>query len=287
MLRRYIYLNIYIAKNSGFCFGVKRALKKTLEAVEEEKNKIFTFGPLIHNTQAISRLNNLGVESTDNIDDAKDSTLIIRSHGISLEIYDEAKAKNVQIIDLTCPFVRRVQEIAKEYYDKGYKIVIIGNPNHPEVIGINGWCNYSAYIVEEIEEVEKLPFTPKMCVVAQTTITFEKWNTIIKELDKKTDEIREFNTICLATKERQEASAEIAKKVDAMIVIGGYHSSNTQKLYKVSKSYCDNSIHIETADELPLEIFNECKDVGITAGASTPDWIINEVIKKIENEGGD
>ncbi|WP_432664864.1 4-hydroxy-3-methylbut-2-enyl diphosphate reductase [Wukongibacter baidiensis] len=280
-------MNIYIAKNSGFCFGVKRALKKTLEAVKQEENKIFTFGPLIHNTQVINRLNSLGVKSTDKIEDAEDSTLIIRSHGIPLKIYDDADEKNVEIIDLTCPFVRRVQEIAKEYHNKGYKIVIIGNPKHPEVIGINGWCNNSAYIIEEIAEVEKLPFIPKMCVVAQTTITFEKWNTIIKELDKKADEIREFNTICLATKERQEASAEIAKKVDAMIVIGGYHSSNTQKLFKVSKSYCDNSIHIETAEELPLEIFEGCKDVGITAGASTPDWIINEVVKKIENEGGD
>jgi len=280
-------LNIYVAKNSGFCFGVKRALKKTFEAVEQNEKRIFTFGPLIHNTQVISKLSSLGVGSVDKIEDAKDSTLIIRSHGIPLKIYDEAEKHNIEIIDATCPFVRRVQEIAKEYYGKGYQIVIIGNPNHPEVIGIKGWCNNNAYVIEETKEVEELPFIEKMCVVAQTTITMEKWNSIIKELDRKANEIREFNTICLATKDRQKACADTAKKADAMIVIGGYHSSNTQKLFQICSSFCNNSIHIETAEELPLEMLEGCKNVGITAGASTPDWIINDVIKKIENEGGD
>ncbi|MCG8538726.1 MAG: 4-hydroxy-3-methylbut-2-enyl diphosphate reductase [Clostridia bacterium] len=277
-------MNIYVAQNSGFCFGVKRALKKTFDAITEEENVIFTFGPLIHNDQVINRLKDLNVKSVENIEEAKDSTLIIRSHGIPLDIYDKAKELNIEIIDATCPFVRRVQEIAREYYNKSYQIVIIGNPKHPEVIGINGWCHNSAYIVEKVSRMEEFPFTEKMCVVAQTTITLEKWNTIIKELNKKTNELREFNTICLATKQRQEVSADIAKKVDAMVVIGGYHSSNTQKLFRICKKYCEKSLHIETADELPLEIFKECKDVGITAGASTPAWIIKEVVKRIERE---
>lgn len=280
-------MKIYVAQNSGFCFGVKRALKKTFEAVKEKDNSIFTYGPLIHNKQVIDKLKKSGVKSVDTIDEAKDSTLIVRSHGVPLNIYDIAKANNIDIIDATCPFVRRVQEIAKEYYNKGYRIVIIGNPNHPEVIGINGWCNNSAYIIEKYEQLEEIDLTQKMCVVAQTTITLEKWNTIVKELSKKADELREFNTICLATKDRQEACADIAKKVDAMIVIGGYHSSNTQKLFEISKSYCDNSIHIETADELEFDMFEGCENVGITAGASTPEWIINDVIKKIESKGGE
>ncbi len=280
-------MNIYVAKNSGFCFGVKRALKKAYELAGQEKNIIYTYGPLIHNKQVISKLEDLDVISVDSIEEAKGSTLIIRSHGIPLNIYEDADKNNIEILDATCPFVRRVQETAKEYYDKGYQIVIIGNPEHPEVIGINGWCNNKAYIVENIDQVNDMPFINKMCVVAQTTITFEKWNNIIKELNNKSDDIREFNTICVATKSRQEASAEIAKKVEAMVVIGGYHSSNTQKLYKICKSYCDNSIHIETADELLLDMFEGINDIGITAGASTPDWIINDVIKKIENKGGD
>lgn len=280
-------MKIYVAQNSGFCFGVKRALRKTFEAVKEKDNSIYTYGPLIHNKQVIDKLKKSGVKSVEKIDDAKDSTLIIRSHGIPLDIYDKAKMSNIEIIDATCPFVRRVQEIVKEYYNKGYKIIIIGNPNHPEVIGINGWCNDSADIIEEYNEIEKIDFAQKMCVVAQTTITIEKWNSIVKELNKKTKELREFNTICLATKDRQEACADIAKKVDAMIVIGGYHSSNTQKLFEISKNYCNKSMHIETADELEFKKLEGCEKVGITAGASTPEWIINDVIKKIENKGGD
>lgn len=282
-----MHLNIYVAKNSGFCFGVKRALKKAYEVADQEKSEIYTYGPLIHNNQVISKLEDLNVRSVDSIEKAQNSTLIIRSHGIPLNIYDDAEKNDVQVIDATCPFVRRVQEIAKEYHDKGYDIVIIGNPNHPEVIGIKGWCDNKAYIIEEIEQVKDIPFLDKMCVVAQTTITLEKWSSIINELKKKSDDIKEFNTICAATKTRQEASAEIAKKVDVMIVIGGYHSSNTQKLYLICKDYCKNTIHIETVDELRLEKLEGCNNIGITAGASTPDWIINDVIKKIENKGGD
>lgn len=280
-------MKIYVAQNSGFCFGVKRALKKTFDAAKDDKKRIFSYGPLIHNKQAIDKLKSVGVESVDSIENAEKSTLIIRSHGIPLDIYDKAKKKNIEIIDATCPFVRRVQEIAREYYNKGYKVVIIGNPNHPEVIGINGWCDNNAYIIENEDGVKDIDFTPKMCVVAQTTITLEKWNSIINKLNEKAEKLREFNTICLATKVRQESCADIAKKVDVMIIVGGYHSSNTQKLFEISKKYCKNSIHIETADEIPVEKFEGCEKVGITAGASTPEWIINDVVKKIENEGGD
>ncbi|MCT4565195.1 MAG: 4-hydroxy-3-methylbut-2-enyl diphosphate reductase [Maledivibacter sp.] len=280
-------MKIYVAQNSGFCFGVKRALNKTFEAVKKKEKNIYTYGPLIHNKQVIDKLRESGVESVDDIDHAKESTLIIRSHGIPLDIYDKAQIGNIEIIDATCPFVRRVQEIVKEYYDKGYKIIIIGNPDHPEVIGINGWCNNSATIVEDSNQIDNVEYNEKMCVVAQTTITLEKWNSIVNVLYKKTEELREFNTICLATKHRQESCADIAKKVDMMIVIGGYHSSNTQKLFEISKSYCDKSVHIETADELDFQSLQGCEKVGITAGASTPEWIINDVIKKIEGKGGE
>ncbi len=280
-------MKIFVAENSGFCFGVKKAINKTMEAINEQYKKIYTYGPLIHNKQETDRLSKLGVKSIDNLEEAKDSQVIIRSHGVPLRFYEDAKKYNVEIIDATCPFVRKVQKIAKKFYEEDYQIIIAGNPRHPEVIGINGWCNNSAFIVEDEKDVKKLPISKKICLVAQTTLTLEKWNLIINKLEEKTNELRAFNTICLATKERQKSCAETAKKVDLMIVIGGYHSSNTQKLYNISKKYCEKTIHIETAEELPLKDFHKFNAIGITAGASTPDWIINNVIKKLEDKGGD
>lgn len=277
-------MKIIIAENSGFCFGVKKAISRTFDASRKSRKNIFTYGPLIHNKQVIEELNSLGVKATDDIKEARDSILIIRSHGVSLEIYDKARQYNIELIDATCPFVRKVQKIAREHYEKGYQVIIVGNPNHPEVIGINGWCNNNAIIVENIQDVDILPNFRKICIVAQTTITFEKWDEITKKLKEKADEIKIFNTICLATKERQEACAKLASEVDIMIVIGGYHSSNTQKLYNISKKYCDKTIHIETFDELPLNLFNKDSVIGITAGASTPEWIINDVIKKLKEK---
>ncbi|RKD27708.1 4-hydroxy-3-methylbut-2-enyl diphosphate reductase [Caminicella sporogenes DSM 14501] len=279
-------MNIIVAENSGFCFGVKRAINKTFEASKKNKKKIFTYGPLIHNNQVINKLEKLGINSIEKIEDAKNSILIIRSHGVPLEIYDRAKEYDIELIDTTCPFVRKVQTIAKEYHEKDYQIIIVGNPNHPEVIGINGWCNNEAIIIESIDEANKLSVFDKICVVAQTTITLEKWNSITKKLKEKAREVIEFNTICLATKERQDACAKLAKKADIMIVIGGYHSSNTQKLYNISKKYCKNTIHIETAENLPLNIFNKDDIIGVTAGASTPEWIINDVINKLKEKVG-
>lgn len=280
-------MKIFIAKNAGFCFGVKEAIDKTLNYVKESNKKIYTYGPLIHNTQVIKYLKDLGVHSIENLEEAKNSIIIIRSHGVPLDFYDKANKYNINIVDATCPFVRKVQKIAREYYKKGYQIIIVGNANHPEVIGINGWCNNKSYIIENENQVEKILKFDKICAVAQTTLTLEKWNKVVNKLSEKTNEFREFNTICLATKERQEACADIAKKVEAMIVIGGYHSSNTQKLYDISKKYCKDTIHIEEAKELPLNQYKGLSKVGITAGASTPDWIIKDVIKKLENKGGD
>lgn len=277
-------MEIIIADNAGFCFGVKKAMNKTLDAISNNNAKaIHTYGPLIHNNQVIEKLESMGVSSVENIQDAKDSIVIIRSHGVPLKIYDLAKEYNSEIIDATCPFVRKVQKIAKEYYDKGYTIVIIGNPNHPEVMGINGWCDNNAFIVKGLEDIDSINESDKICVVAQTTITTELWNEVIAELQKKTADLETFNTICTATKERQTSCADVSKEVDAMIVIGGYHSSNTQKLLQISKKYCKKTYHIETAQELPVEDIKDSEKIGVTAGASTPDWIIKEVIEKMNN----
>ncbi|QXM06048.1 bifunctional 4-hydroxy-3-methylbut-2-enyl diphosphate reductase/30S ribosomal protein S1 [Crassaminicella indica] len=277
-------MKIIIADNAGFCFGVKQAMNKTINAIgNNNSKKIYTYGPLIHNNQVIKRLQCRGVFSVENLEDAKDNILIIRSHGVPLYIYDLAKNYNIEIIDATCPFVRKVQKTAKEYYDKGYTIVIIGNPKHPEVIGINGWCNNDAYIVQNVEDIDKIKHLDKICVVAQTTITLELWNHIVEKLEKKAKSLEKFNTICTATRERQEACADVAKKVDAMIVIGGFHSSNTQKLVQIGKMYCKNTYHIETAEKLPIEELKNLNKIGVTAGASTPDWIIKEAIQKMNN----
>ncbi|WZL74943.1 bifunctional 4-hydroxy-3-methylbut-2-enyl diphosphate reductase/30S ribosomal protein S1 [Clostridiaceae bacterium 35-E11] len=277
-------MEVLLAENAGFCFGVKEAMTKTFSAVNKNKNrKIYTYGPLIHNNQVINKLETMGVWSVDELKDAKDNVMIVRSHGVPLEVYDLAQDYNIEIMDATCPFVRKVQKLAKEYYEKGYSIIILGNSKHPEVIGINGWCNNSAYIIEDIADLKKISNYDKICLLAQTTVTLELWDLIVVEIAKKAREFKKFNTICTATKERQSSCAEVAKRVDAMIVIGGYHSSNTQKLVQISKKYCENTYHIETAEELPINHIKHLNKIGVTAGASTPDWIIKEAIEKMDN----
>jgi 4-hydroxy-3-methylbut-2-enyl diphosphate reductase len=277
-------LEIIVADHSGFCFGVKEAINKTFHAANEIKDKeIYTFGPLIHNSQVIDQLKSLGIDSTDKLDQNPNSTIIVRSHGVPLHFYEDAKTHHVQLIDATCPFVRKVQNIAREYYLKGYCIVIVGDPKHPEVIGINGWCDNHAYIVKDEHSLKDIRNCEKMCVVAQTTITQDLWDRITLNLESKAGIVEKFNTICIATKDRQSSCAKVASQVDAMIVIGGHHSSNTQKLVQISKKYCKNTYHIETVEELPMNQIINMKKIGITAGASTPDWIIKEVIDKMSN----
>lgn len=277
-------MNIIVAKNAGYCFGVKQAIQKTFDAVDLDQDKpIKTYGPLIHNSQVVHQLQSLGVESIDNVQEENDCILIVRSHGVPLIIYEQAEENNIEIIDATCPYVRKVQKIVHEYHKRGYAIVIIGDPNHPEVIGINGWCENKAYVLHDESQICGLPNFENLCVVAQTTITLELWKSVLERLKHKTAQIEAFNTICVATQERQVSCAEVAKQVDFMIVIGGYHSSNTQKLLQISQKYCSQTYHIETADDLPIELIKNIKKIGITAGASTPDWIIKEVIVKMSS----
>ncbi len=276
-------MKILIAENSGFCFGVSRAVDTTVAEISKTKNNLFSLGPLIHNEQETKRLENLGLKVIDNIENAKNSKVIIRSHGVPLEIYALAEKNNIEIIDSTCPFVRKIQIKVKEFYQKEYQIVIIGNPKHPEVIGINGWCENSAIIINSQTDIENMSKYDKICIVAQTTLTQESFEKFSKLISKKSQEVEIFNTICSATKERQLACEKIAKQSDAVIIIGGYHSSNTQKLVDISKKFCKNIYHIETPDELPIKEIVQYKTIGITAGASTPEWIIKEVIKKMND----
>lgn len=277
-------MKIIIADYSGFCFGVENAIDTSLKETERKDSDIYSLGPLIHNNQVIDLLNDKGINIIGDIEEVKNKKVIIRSHGVPFEIYEKAKENNIEIVDCTCPFVRKIQEKVKEFYEKGYTIIIVGNPNHPEVIGIKGWCNNKAYVIETEEDVNKVKESSKMCIVAQTTITNEKFEKLSKLAAQKGKEVEIFNTICNATKLRQESCAKVAKQVDAMIVIGGYHSSNTQKLVQISKKYCSKTYHIETADELPMDEIKNLKTVGVTAGASTPEWLIKEVVNKMEKD---
>ena len=274
-------MEIIVAENSGFCFGVKEAMKKTQETIKENKGKgrrIYTYGPLIHNTQVTRKLEKQGVRCIDSLEEIMEgSIVIVRSHGVPKSFYQQAEQKKIEVVDATCGHVRKIQETARQNYEKGKKVIIIGNKNHPEVIGINGWCGNSATIIENKEDA-KIISSDNICIVAQTTITKSLWDEVISILDNKLLSIEKHNTICLATEKRQKSCEETAKRVEAMIIIGGKHSSNTQKLYAISKKFCKISYFIETKDDLPLNDFKKYNKIGIAAGASTPEWIIKEVI---------
>ena len=278
-------MKVKIAKNAGFCFGVKRAMNMAWHELEERENGIYALGPLIHNKQAVSKYEDKGLKTVNNLSDIpSNENVIIRSHGVGEDIYIQSKEKDINVIDTTCPFVKKIHKIAKDYSEKGYKIIVIGDKNHPEVIGINGWCKEDAIIIKTLDEIDNLnlDINEKYCVVSQTTINLDLYNSIVKILSEKLSKIVFKNTICSATKERQFSAKELSKEVDCMVVIGGKHSSNTQKLVDICSDVVP-TFAIETKDELDINELKKFDTVGVTAGASTPDWIINEVINFIES----
>ncbi|RDY28354.1 4-hydroxy-3-methylbut-2-enyl diphosphate reductase [Romboutsia weinsteinii] len=278
-------MKVKIAKNAGFCFGVKRAMKMAWDEVEQHSDNIYALGPIIHNKQAVSKYEEKGLKTVEEIENIPSQNhMIIRSHGVSEEIYTTAKNKDINVVDTTCPFVKKIHYIVRDNYNQGYNIIVIGDKNHPEVIGINGWCNNSAIIIKNIEDLNsiELDSSYKYCVVAQTTINLDLYKNIVEQLSLKLNDIIFNNTICSATKVRQEAAKELSNEVDCMIVVGGKHSSNTQKLVQICKEYVP-TFAIETCDELAIEDLKSYSLIGLTAGASTPDWIIKEVIDFVES----
>ena len=278
-------MEVRIADNAGFCFGVKRAMKMAWDELENKsENNIYSLGPLIHNKQAVDRYKEKGLVEMDNLESIpSESKLIIRSHGVAEKVYTESKAKNMEIVDTTCPFVKKIHDIVKDFSDRGYKIIIVGNPNHPEIIGINGWCNNEAIVINKLEEIDDITFDPTQiyCVVSQTTANLESFDKIVDKLKTKINNLTVKNTICFATKERQISAIDLAREVDCMVVIGGKHSSNTQKLVNICKDLVP-TFSVETKEELEKEKFAGFKVAGVTAGASTPDWIIEEVINYLK-----
>ena len=266
---------IKVAKTAGFCYGVKRAVNSVYDEIKNG-TKLATLGALIHNPQVIGDLAEKGVIAYDNPDDIPDGyTIVIRAHGVGKETYD--KIKNRPHIDLTCPFVEKIHKIVSEYHNKGYGIVIVGDKNHPEVKGINGWCGNNALVIYDINEQIDENFSKKpVCVVAQTTIKREIFSQIVQNVKKTCKSTLIFDTICSATKDRQTETAALSEESDCMIVIGGRESSNTRKLFEIAKERCGEAYHIETYEEIPQKTYNK---IGITAGASTPHRIIEEVVK--------
>lgn len=275
-----------MAKTAGFCFGVDKAINTVNTIINTSANSIYTLGPIIHNEQVVESFKNKGVKVINEIEEIDEieegSNIVIRAHGITPEQHSRLLEKGLNVIDATCPYVKKIQKLVKKKYDEGWKVVIVGDKNHPEVKGINGWCNNEAFIVNSVDELDEWKNeVDKICVVAQTTITLNKWEAINKYLEKKFENIIKFDTICNATTQRQIEAIEIAKQVDIMIVIGGYSSSNTQKLYEVCLNYCPETYKVGMPGDLPLEYIKKHNKIGLTAGASTPDWIIKEVIEKM------
>lgn len=279
--------NIILAESAGFCFGVKRAVEEAVKIKEKYDRTIYTLGPLIHNKDAVEYLknNNIYPVELSSIDTLKEGdVIIIRSHGVPEDVYEDLNRRKLVVVDATCPYVSNIQKKVKNYYDLGYTIIIVGDKDHPEVIGINGWCGNSSIISKDGENFESLP--RRVCVVSQTTEKQENWEKVLNKVIKSSKEIVAFNTICSATEVRQKSAEKISKEVDAMVVIGGFNSSNTTKLYEICKKNCPDTVHVENAGEIPDYIINSknIKKIGVTAGASTPDWIIKEAIFKMNDE---
>ena len=277
-------MNVELAKTAGFCFGVKRAVETVYEQARCHKSrKIYTYGPIIHNEEVIKDLQKQGVEvirSEEELEGLDDGVVVIRSHGVARHIYDLIEKKNITCVDATCPFVKKIHRIVDEESKKGSHIVIIGNSSHPEVEGIRGWSKERVSVIQSAEEAEHFRMEEegrKVCVVAQTTFNYKKFKELVEILDKKGYDIIVLNTICNATKERQEEARRIAGRVEAMVVIGDSRSSNTQKLFEICKNECLNTYYIQTLDDLDVNQLRSVETVGITAGASTPNIIIEEV----------
>ncbi len=274
-------MEVIVAEHAGFCFGVKRAVEQVYEQVAKGR-PIYTYGPIIHNEEVVKDLERRGVTvigSEEELADVTEGTVVIRSHGVPERIVALIDAKGLECVDATCPFVKRIHNIVAKESGAGKKIVVIGNAGHPEVEGIMGWAKEGAAVVESLEEARD--FTcgkdEEICIVSQTTFNYNKFQDMVEIFMKKGYNVSVVNTICNATEERQTEAAQIAARVDAMIVIGGKHSSNTRKLYEICMQECANTYFIQTVDDLHLDLPKSVRLVGITAGASTPNNIIEEV----------
>lgn len=272
-------MKIELAESYGFCFGVKRAIK-----IAEENRNSATYGPLIHNANEIDRLkNHFNVALSENLDSFHaGDTAVIRTHGIPKQELSTLNERQVNVVDATCPYVTKPQQIVEEMSAQGYDIVIFGDEAHPEIKGVKSYAVGNVFVINSPDEIDGLKLREKVATVAQTTRKIEEYQHIVGKLMAKHKEIRVFNTICNATFDNQDAVRDLAQKADVMIIIGGKNSSNTKQLHSIAKEYCSDSYHIESKDDLKNEWFRNKQFCGISAGASTPDWIIDDVVMAIQ-----
>ena len=274
-------MKVELAKSAGFCFGVEKAVNTVYEEAKKNDDIVYTLGPIIHNEEVVKDMKKRGVEAVaiEDLHSLPKGTVIIRSHGVSKEIYNYVKESGHRVVDATCPFVKKIHAIVSVQSGKGKTVVIIGNPKHPEVEGIRGWGDQNTYAVENIDEFIKLDLKKdkEIIIVAQTTFNHKKFQEIIDKISLLGYDVRCFNTICNATQERQAEAKKIASNVDAMIVIGDKKSSNTGKLVEICQEECKNTFFIQTLEDLNYDALLSVDSVGITAGASTPKHIIEEV----------
>ena len=275
-------MEVIVAKTAGFCFGVKRAVEQVYEQIAKAEKPVYTYGPIIHNEEVVRDLEEKGVQvihSKEELEALKEGVVVIRSHGVGREIYELLERQGLELVDATCPFVKKIHKIVREQCEAGRRVIIVGNEHHPEVEGIKGWGNEYTLAVESLEEFENLALRPdeKLCIVAQTTFNYNKFQDLVEKISKTYYDILVLNTICNATQERQVEARQIASQVDVMIVIGGKNSSNTQKLYEICRRECKHTYYIQTLEDFKPEITGTVRSVGITAGASTPNQIIEEV----------
>lgn len=275
-------MEVTVAKTAGFCFGVKRAVEKVYDQIGRTEKRIYTYGPIIHNEQVVGDLREKGVEVIDSLEELKtirNAVVVIRSHGVGKNVYEILKENDVEIVDATCPYVKKIHRIVEKQSAEGRKVLIIGSEDHPEVQGIKGWGDERTVVIEDMDDFLKLqlPENEKLCIVSQTTFNYKKFQDIVEKISKTRYDITVLNTICNATQERQVEARQIASQVDVMIVIGGRNSSNTQKLYEICRRECKHTYYIQTLEDFKPEITGTVRSVGITAGASTPNQIIEEV----------
>lgn len=277
-------MEIFVAKSSGFCFGVKRAINMADRCASETTGGIYTLGPLIHNPQVVKRLEDAsGVYAKKTVEEIEKGTVIIRSHGAKLEELNAAKDKGLNIVDATCPFVKKAQELVTELTEEGYFVVVVGEKDHPEVKGIKSFGSAEIRVAESPKELLDLPRKKKIGIVAQTTVPIEKLESVVRYCLLKATELKVFNTICNATSIRQKESAELARHVDLMLVVGGKNSANTRRLAEICSTIQPRTHHIEVASEISPEWLGGVQSVGVTSGASTPDWVIAEAVDKLKS----
>ncbi|MGA1367565.1 MAG: 4-hydroxy-3-methylbut-2-enyl diphosphate reductase [Blastocatellia bacterium] len=275
-------MEIVLAESLGFCMGVKRAVDMAYRALEKNPGEpVVTLGPLIHNTQEIERLQGDGIRVADQSDLPASGTVIIRAHGVAPQAYDELKSRGLRIMDGTCPYVHYSQRKAMELHRDGYTVVIVGDKDHPEIRGILGYIHDEGYAVKTVDEVRQLPPLERIGVIAQTTISPRKYQQVIAALRERAPEVKVCETICDATEENQKAVRSLSREVDLLLVIGGRHSANSNKLVEAAREHCPASFLIETSSEIDPALLRGVRRVGVSAGASTPDWMIQQVVERL------